>query len=197
MVTPVRCWTCCCASSRRTNPTTKKYTVAPIAPWVCRSTPRRLMAAAVSSSWRREFGPSGGVPKATDASQGGRAKGTRCQPWGAKEHPAGAPREPGQVRPPVARRLQGVLAGDLVAHQLDELVLATHPPVERHGPGAGRVGDAAHGEGVQALVVGDGDRGPDDLLAIKAAGPPARWALGAGPYQAGAIAADGEEIRGV
>jgi hypothetical protein len=58
-----------------------------------------------------------------------------------------------------------VLAGDLVAHQLDELVLAAHVPVERHGPGTKRVRDAAHGEGVQALLVGDGDRSPDDLLA--------------------------------
>jgi hypothetical protein len=84
-----------------------------------------------------------------------------------------------------------VLAGDLVAHQLDELVLAAHVPVERHGAGAERVGDAAHGEGVQALVVGDGDRGPHDLLAGKAARTPARWALGTGPHQVEAIPAAG------
>jgi hypothetical protein len=34
------------------------------------STPKPLIAAAVSSSWRRKFGPSGGVPQATEASHG-------------------------------------------------------------------------------------------------------------------------------
>src|SRR5512132_1641633 len=120
-----------------------------------------------------------------------RAKGNRCQPWVAKEHRAGVPREGGQVRPPVARRLQGVLAGDLVAHQLDELVLAAHVPVQRHRAGTERFGDAAHGEGVQPVAVGDGDRGPHDLLARKAAHAPARWALGAGPHQVKAIPTPG------
>jgi hypothetical protein len=40
-------------------------------------------------------------------------------------------------------------------------------------------------------VVGDGDRGLHDLLAIKAARTPARRALGTSPYQVEAIAAAG------
>jgi hypothetical protein len=53
------------------------------------------------------------------------------------------------------------------------------------------LGDPAHGEGVQALAVGDGDRGLHDLLAAKGACAPARWALGASPHQVEAIAAAG------
>ena len=97
---------------------------------------------------------------------------------------AGLPGQFGDRRALVGRRRGGVgvLARELVAHELDQVVLGRHVVVQRHGGDAQRAGDPAHGEGVRALRVGDPDGGRGDGGAVVARLRPPGSALGKVPY---------------
>ena len=82
-----------------------------------------------------------------------------------------------QLLPPTpVRRLRAdVLAHRRVEHQVDELGLARHVGVERHGADTEPLGDAPHGQLRQSLRVGDPDRRAHHLFhAQTRLGPPAR-----------------------
>ena len=70
-------------------------------------------------------------------------------------------------------------AHDLVAHEVEELVLAVDVVVEAHRPEPELGGDAPHRHGVEALGVGDGDGGLGDVVARARRAAPGR--LGAHP----------------
>jgi len=97
---------------------------------------------------------------------------------------AGLPGQFGDRRALVGRRRGGVgvLARELVAHELDQVVLGRYVVVQRHGGDAKRAGDPAHGECVRALRVGDPDGGRGDGGAVVARLRPPGSALGKVPY---------------
>jgi hypothetical protein len=68
--------------------------------------------------------------------------------------------------PVVGERLRHQhLAADLVEHQVQQLVLAGHVGVGSHRRDPELLGQAPHRDGLEALLVGELDRGVDDLLA--------------------------------
>ena len=88
------------------------------------------------------------------------------------------PLEPRDGRQPLAKRpvehRQRHLARDLVEHQVDEFGLAGHVGVDRHRLEPQSLGDAAHRDRLDALVVGELDRGVDDLVDARPLLRPAR-----------------------
>jgi hypothetical protein len=77
-----------------------------------------------------------------------------------------APRRP-QVGAPVIGRLGqavGELAPRRVKHEFMQVALAPHMPVQGRGADAEAAGDPAYGRGLQAALVGQLHRGPDDLI---------------------------------
>src|SRR5215218_61929 len=106
---------------------------------------------------------------------------------------AGALRDRRDRRAPAVRQRVGQqqLAHHLVEHEVEQVVLRRHVVVDRHRPDAEAGGDVPHRDGLEARVVGDGQRRRDDLVARDRAGSPALLARLARPYRRPAAAIAG------
>ena len=93
----------------------------------------------------------------------------RRDPRVREEHPAHRASEGRHpLLPRVGRHEPGQdLADDAIGHEIEQVVLAFHVPVDRRRPGVQLRPQVAHGERVRPVLVEDADRGVNDLVAGK------------------------------